>query len=108
MGENHFAKIPVAVYGMVLLAAALAYYALQTAIIRTQGSESRLATAVGPDLKGKMSPVLYVTAIVLAFVNRWLAVALYVLVALIWLVPDRRVERTIVASRAEHHELDPI
>jgi uncharacterized membrane protein len=99
MGENHFATIPVAAYGIVLLAAALAYFGLQTSIIRTQGDSSPLAAAVGRDLKGKMSPVLYATAIGLAFVDRWVAVALYVVVALMWLIPDRRVERTIVVSR---------
>ena len=101
MGENHFAEVPVSVYGMVLLAAAIAYYLLQTAIIRKQGRESMLATAVGRDLKGRLSPVLYAAAIGLAFVDRWIAVALYVVVALIWLVPDRRVERIISAVRSD-------
>jgi uncharacterized membrane protein len=99
MGENHFATVPVAVYGIVLLAAALAYFALQTAIIRTQGADSPLAAAVGSDIKGKMSPVLYTTGIGLAFVNRWLGVSVYFFVALLWLVPDRRVERTLVTRR---------
>ena len=98
MGENHFATTPVAAYGIVLLATGLAYYALQTSIIRTQGMSSRLALAVGRDFKGKASPLLYSTAIALAFVDRWIAVALYVVVALMWLIPDRRVERTIAAS----------
>ena len=95
MGENHFAKVPAAAYGIVLLGAALAYYALQTAIVRKQGADSTLATAIGRDLKGKASPVLYVAGIALAFVNRWLAIAMYVVVALIWLIPDPRLERTI-------------
>jgi uncharacterized membrane protein len=100
MGENDFAATPAAVYGITLLGAALAYYALQTAIIRDEGRDSLLAGAIGRDLKGKASPVLYSTAIALSFVNRWLSMALYVLVALIWLVPDRRVERMIaLASR---------
>jgi uncharacterized membrane protein len=108
MGENHFAEIPVSVYGMVLLAAAIAYYLLQTAIIRKQGSASMLATAVGRDTKGRVSPVLYAAAIGLAFVDRWIAVALYVVVALIWLVPDRRVERSIAAAHSdEPAEPDP-
>src|SRR5437763_463082 len=97
MGENHFAKVPASGYGIVLLGAALAYYVLQTTIIRTQGDASTLATAIGRDLKGKASPVLYVAGIGLAFVNRWLAIAMYVVVALIWLIPDRRVERTLAA-----------
>jgi len=101
MGENHFPKIPVAVYGIVLLASGIAYLGLQTAIIRTQ-EERTLADAVGRDTKGKLSPILYVAGITLAFVNRWIAVTLYVVVALMWLIPDRRVERTIAAH--EHVE----
>jgi uncharacterized membrane protein len=97
MGENQFAATPVAAYGIVLLAAALAYYALQEAIIRNQGAGSPLAAAVGRDRKGHWSPLLYAAAVGLSFVNRWLAVAIYVGVALMWLVPDRRVERTIAA-----------
>jgi uncharacterized membrane protein len=92
MGENHFAPIPTAIYGVVLLAAALAYYILQTAIIADQGPGSRLAAAVGRDVKGKLSPLCYLAAIPLAFVREWLADALYVAVALMWLVPDRRIE----------------
>jgi uncharacterized membrane protein len=95
MGENHFARVPTSAYGIVLLGAALAYFALQTAIIRRQGVGSRLAVAVGRDVKGKLSPVLYTAGIALAYVNRWVAVGAYVLVALMWLVPDRRVERTV-------------
>jgi uncharacterized membrane protein len=103
MGENHFPKIPVAVYGIVLLASAIAYLGLQTAIIRTQ-EDHPLAAAVGDDVKGKVSPLLYAAAIVLAFVNRWIAVALYVVVALMWLIPDRRVERKIVAATTSNDE----
>jgi uncharacterized membrane protein len=94
LGENEFAATPAAAYGIVLLAASLAYFALQAAIIRTQGDSSRLALAIGRDLKGKVSPLLYAIGIGLAFVNRWLSVAIYVAVALMWLIPDRRVERT--------------
>jgi uncharacterized membrane protein len=101
MGENHFAKVPTVVYGIVLLASAIAYYLLQTAIIRTQSGDSKLANAVGSDAKGKLSPVLYTVGIVLSFVNHWLGVALYVVVALMWLIPDRRVERTIQSAPAE-------
>jgi uncharacterized membrane protein len=98
MGENHFAKVPTSAYGIVLLGAALAYFALQQAIIRRQGVGSTLAVAVGRDVKGKLSPLLYTAGIALAYVNRWMAVGAYVLVALMWLVPDRRVERTIDAT----------
>jgi len=95
MGENHFAATPTAVYGGVLLAAAIAYYLLQSAIIADQGPSSRLAVAVGKDLKGKISPVLYMSAIPLAFFREWIAGAIYVAVALMWLVPDRRIEKRI-------------
>jgi uncharacterized membrane protein len=94
MGENHFAPLPTAVYGIVMLCAAIAYYVLQTVIIRTEGPASRLARAIGGDWKGKLSPVLYATAIPLAFVNELMSDALYIAVALIWLVPDRRIERS--------------
>lgn len=99
MGENHFAPVPTAVYGAVMLLAAIAYYILQQTIIRRQGSHSKLAAAVGGDVKGKLSPVLYAAAIPLAFVNQWIADGLYVAVALIWLVPDRRIEARITAER---------
>jgi uncharacterized membrane protein len=79
----------------VLLAASLAYFVLQSAIVAEQGPDSALVAALGRDLKGKLSPVVYAVAIPLAFVNRWIALALYVLVSLIWLVPDRRLESTI-------------
>lgn len=92
MGENHFAPLPTAVYGVVLLAAAIAYYILQKLIIAQQGSNSRLEAALGKDIKGKLSPLIYVAAIPLAFVNPWISNGLYILVALMWLVPDRRIE----------------
>jgi uncharacterized membrane protein len=95
MGENDFAALPTAVYGLDLLLAAIAYFILQTAIVAEQGRDSKLASALGRDLKGKASPVLYVTAILLAFVSRWLALGIYVLVALIWLIPDRRIESAV-------------
>jgi uncharacterized membrane protein len=100
MGENDFAPTPVGLYGFVLLMAAVAYYLLQQTILRAPGGNPLLASAIGRDLKGKLSPVLYVTAICLSFVNRWIAFAIYVLVALIWLIPDRRIERA-VANREE-------
>ena len=93
MGENHFAPLPTAVYGVVMLNAAIAYYLLVLAILAHHGPESRVATALGRDFKGKISVLIYVVAVPMAFVNRWLACALYVLVALIWFVPDRRIER---------------
>jgi uncharacterized membrane protein len=100
MGENEFAPIPTAAYGMVLLAAALAYLALQTVIIRVQGDGSVVAAAVGRDLKGKLSPLLYVTGIGLAFLDPWAGVAVYAAVALMWLIPDRRLERTVAHQEA--------
>jgi uncharacterized membrane protein len=92
MGENHFASLPTAVYGGVLLLASIAYWILKSAIVADQGEGSRLAAAVGKDLKGKLSTALYAAAIPLAFANEWIADAIYVLVALMWLVPDRRIE----------------
>jgi uncharacterized membrane protein len=98
MGENHFAPVPTALYGGVLLMAAIAYFILQSAIIATQGAGSVLARAVGRDLKGKASPVLYAVAIAAAFLHPWISQAIFVLVALIWLVPDRRIERTLAGG----------
>jgi TMEM175 potassium channel family protein len=95
MGENHFAPAPVALYGVVLLMAAIAYWVLQTTIIRSQGGDSLLSRAVGRDLKGKVSPLLYSVAIIAACNAPWLAGAIYICVALMWLVPDRRIERAI-------------
>ena len=95
LGENHVAPMPAAVYGFVLLMAALAYYILQNAIMAQQGGDSPLKSAIGSDWKGKLSPVCYLSAILLAFVNPWIAIGLYVLVALLWLVPDRRIERAL-------------
>jgi uncharacterized membrane protein len=92
MGENHFAALPTAVYGAVMLLAAVAYTILQRAILKHQGPDSKLAEAVGNDLKGKLSLVCYVLAIPLAFFNQWISDALYVFVALMWLIPDRRIE----------------
>jgi uncharacterized membrane protein len=92
MGENHFAPLPTAVYGAVLLLAAIAYTILARAIVLEEGPGSKLAAAMGKDRKGNVSMALYAAAIPLAFVNQWIADAIYVLVALIWLVPDRRIE----------------
>jgi uncharacterized membrane protein len=95
MGENHLAAIPTAIYGFVLLMAAIAYYVLQRTIIAKEGRESLLAQAIGRDWKGKLSPLLYLAAIPLAFVNRWIASTLYVFGALLWLIPDPRIEKEI-------------
>jgi len=98
MGENDFAPLPTAVYGVVLLCAAIAYTILQTTIIRLEGPHSRLAAAVKKDVKGKISIVMYAAAISLAFVQTRISYVLYVTVACIWLVPDRRIERTLRRS----------
>ena len=95
MGENHFAPAPTAVYGFVLLMAAIAYYILQRTIIVQQGSGSLLALAIGNDWKGKLSPVLYLLGMLLAFVSPWIAGGLYACVAFLWLIPDRRIERVL-------------
>jgi len=95
MGENFLVPIPTAVYGAILLMPAIAYYLLQKTILRKQGSESLLANALGTDIKGKISPALYAVAILLAFVSPWISIAIYVMVALIWLVPDRRIESVL-------------
>jgi uncharacterized membrane protein len=95
MGENHLAAIPTAVYGFVLLMAAIAYYVLQRTIIAKEGRESLLAQAVGKDWKGKLSPLFYLAAIPLAFVSPWIAGGLYVFAALLWLIPDPRIEREL-------------
>jgi uncharacterized membrane protein len=92
MGENHFAPLPTAIYGVVLLLAAVAYTILQNLIIAHQGPVSKLEAAIGNDVKGKLSMALYILAIPLAFVHQWISDALYVLVALMWLVPDTRIE----------------
>jgi uncharacterized membrane protein len=95
MGENHFAPVPTAAYGAVLLLAAIAYTILSRAIIACEGRDSKLKQAIGDDRKGWVSLVFYVVAIPLAFVNQWFSDAIYVLVALIWLIPDRRIEKTL-------------
>jgi len=95
MGENHFAPLPTAVYGGVLLCAAIAYYILQQTIINAGGRDSMLRSALGRDLKGKLSPVFYVVGIVMSHHAAWVALACYVGVALLWLIPDRRIEHTL-------------
>jgi len=101
MGENHFAALPTALYGVVLLFAGVAYYILEQVIIRNQDVNSRLAAAVGGDSKGKLSLVLYAAAIPLAFVNQFISDALFILVVLIWLIPDRRIESLFEAEVRE-------
>lgn len=98
MGENHFATAPVALYGFVLLMAAIAYTILVRAILRTEGPDSPLGRAVGRDRKGNISLVLYVVGIAGSFLHPWIAGAAYVTVALIWLIPDRRIERVLGES----------
>lgn len=99
LGENHFAALPSALYGVVLLMAACAYFILQQAIIAAEGEQSLLKVAVGQDRKGKASLVLYVLAVLLAFWFSWLAQLIYIAVAILWLIPDRRIENAL----HEHH-----
>ena len=101
VGANHLAPTPTAVYGFVLLMAAIAYYILQHAIIAQQGSGSLLAAAIGRDWKGKISPLCYLAAIPLAFISAWIANGLFVFVAILWLVPDRRIERMLLQRDKE-------
>ncbi|HEY6898189.1 MAG TPA: TMEM175 family protein [Rhodocyclaceae bacterium] len=96
MGENHFAAMPAALYGFVLLMAAIAYWLLQQAIIAAQGADSLLQKAVGRDWKGKLSPLSYLAGMAAAFWQPWISMAVYVLVALLWLVPDRRIEKALI------------
>lgn len=95
MGENHFTAVPTAFYGVVLLMAGIAYLLLQQMIIRAQGSESMLKKAIGRDWKGKLSPFLYIAAITATLRSAWIAQAIYVIAALIWLIPDRRIEKRL-------------
>ncbi|HET9715681.1 MAG TPA: TMEM175 family protein [Pseudolabrys sp.] len=98
LGENFLAPVPTAVYGAVLLMPAVAYFLLQKAIMRKQGARSILATAIGSDWKGKISPVLYIAAIAFAFVAPWVSIVVYASVAMMWLVPDRRIENAVRGS----------
>jgi uncharacterized membrane protein len=104
MSENKFAQPPVAAYGIVLLAAAIAYFVLQGVLLRVEGPDSPLARAIGSDVKGRASVVIYVIGIGLSFANRWLGIAAYVAVALVWLVPDRRVERVLSTAPDDARE----
>ena len=98
MGENHFAPSPVALYGFVMLMAGLAYTVLARVLVHRHGPDSPLATALGEDVKGRLSLVIYASAIPLAFVNRWISLALYFVVAVMWLIPDRRIERILTST----------
>ena len=95
MGENFLAPLPTAIYGISLLMPAIAYNLLQRTIVRRQGEHSVLASALGRDVKGKISPLLYAAAVALAFVDAWLSIAIYALVAVMWLIPDRRIEKVL-------------
>jgi uncharacterized membrane protein len=104
MGENHFARLPVAMYGVVLLFAAIAYVILTRVLISLHGQNSVLAMALGRDFKGKISVIINLVAILLAGFQAWMACALYVLVAIIWLIPDRRIEKILAQERLLQHE----
>ena len=108
MGENHFAAIPMALYGIVLLMAALAYYILQSLILKTHGPGSILARAIGKDIKGKLSPVLYLIAIGSTFFTQWVSGCLYIVVALMWLVPDKRIEVIFKNVVKENNDLSAL
>ena len=95
MGENHFASLPTAVYGIIMLFAAIGYTILQRTIIVSHGSDSKLAEAVGEDFKGKLSMILYAAAIPSAFIEQWISDAIYITVALMWLIPDKRIEKKL-------------
>jgi uncharacterized membrane protein len=107
MSQNHFPPIPVAAYGVVLLAASLAYSVLQAVLLRTEGDRSVLAAAIGTDVKGKASPLMYGLGIGLSFADRWLGIAIYIAVALMWLIPDRRVERTLTGAHEDRGRIPP-
>jgi uncharacterized membrane protein len=104
MGENHLAALPVALYGVVLLCAGIAYYILSRALIALHSEDSPLAAAVGADFKGKISIWIYAAAIALSFLSPWLACGLYVVVAVMWLIPDRRIERELTRRAGNEHE----
>src|SRR5437660_376030 len=108
MGENQLAATPTAVYGFVLLMAAIAYQILEYTIIAKEGRDSLLASAIGGDWKGKLSPVIYLIAILLAFVNSWIAGALYVFAALLWLIPDPRIEKEIEKREEYNKHRSPV
>jgi uncharacterized membrane protein len=95
MGENHFAPLPVSLYGVIMLCSAIAYTILTTSLVTYHGKDSPLAIALGRDIKGKISLAIYAAAIPISFVNSWFACGMYALVSIIWLIPDRRIEKTL-------------
>ena len=101
MGENHFAALPVSVYGFALLMPGIAYVILQTCIVKANGTDKALSEALGRDIKGKLSPLFCIAGIGLAFISPWIACASYVLLALMWLIPDRRIAKTIEPPRVK-------
>ena len=103
MGENHFAMLPTAAYGSILLMAAIAYFILQTSIIKQQGKDSILATAVGKDIKGKISPILYLAAIAFVYLNPLISQTIYIAVALMWIIPDKRIEKKFLNNHTENN-----
>jgi uncharacterized membrane protein len=107
MSQNHFPPIPVAAYGVVLLAASLAYSILQAVLLRIEDDSSVLAAAIGTDVKGRASPLMYGLGIGLSFADRWLGIAAYTAVALMWLIPDRRVERTLTRAHEDGGRIPP-
>jgi uncharacterized membrane protein len=107
MSQNHFPPIPVAAYGIVLLAASLAYSILQAVLLRIEGDSSVLAAAIGTDVKGRASPLMYGLGIGLSFADRWLGIAAYTTVALMWLIPDRRVERALTGAHEDGGRIPP-
>src|SRR5258708_27564969 len=107
MSQTHFPPIPVAAYGVVLLAASLAYSVLQAVLLRIEDDGSVLAAAIGTDVKGRASPLMYGLGIGLSFANRWAGIAAYTAVALMWLIPDRRVERTLSGPHEDRGRIPP-
>ncbi|WP_439881008.1 TMEM175 family protein [Pontibacter sp. MBLB2868] len=108
IGENHFAPVPLALYGFVLLMCAIAYMVLQKRIIKNHGPNSILSKAIGSDIKGKLSPALYLIAIFSTYISSWIAGGIYVAVALMWLIPDKRIEVIVTHDTANSTELDPL
>ena len=96
MGENNFTKLPVAVYGMVLMMAGVAYYILAQSLIKLHGKDSKIAKALGKDFKGIISVVIYIIAVPIAFLNSWVSITMYACVAAMWFIPDRRIEKVVV------------
>lgn len=105
MGENHFAQAPVALYGVVLLMAAISYWILSIVLIKHHGKESLLAKAIGKDFKGKISIFIYIISIVAAFYNQWISEVLFALVAFMWLIPDTRIERAVIEESQKNNKV---